>query len=75
MKIISACLQMCKFISIYYISIIPDRYRSVPIFVTEKVWNAPILKVILGVSDSYLSTQKPNENISGTIIGYNFEFK
>ena len=49
------------------------------IFVTERGWNAPILKVIRGVSEAYLIAiaplQKPNENTSGTIIVYDFEFK
>ena len=45
------------------------------IFVTERGWNALILKVIRGVSDSYRPLQKPNGNTSGTIIGYDFEFK
>ena len=49
------------------------------VFVTERCWNAPILKVIRGVSEAYLIAiaplQKPNENTSGTIIVYDFEFK
>ena len=63
-------------LNIYYVSIIPDRYRSVSvfisdrpsvsigteffgmIFITERGWNAPILKVIRGLSDSYISAQK-----------------
>ena len=45
------------------------------IFVTDRGWNAPILKVIRGVSDSYRPLRKANGNKSGTIIGYDFEFK
>ena len=41
----------------------------------KRGWNALILKVIRGVSDSYRPLQKPNGNTSGTIIGYDFEFK
>ena len=61
---------------LYYFSIMPDRYGSVPIFISdrpsvfigtiffgmifvmERGWNAPILKVIRGVSDSYRSAPK-----------------
>ena len=45
------------------------------IFITKWGWNAPILKVIRGVSDSYRSDPKPNGNTSGMIIGYDFEMK
>ena len=45
------------------------------IFVTERGWNAPILKVIRGVSIAIDPLRKANGNKSGTIIGYDFEFK
>ena len=65
-----------KFVDFYSVSIIPDRYHSVPmfisdrpsvsiemdffgmIFITERGWNAAILKMIRGVSDSNRSTPK-----------------
>ena len=61
---------------LYYVSIIPDRYGSVPFSISDRPsvsigtyffrhdfrngegWNAPILKVIRGVSDSYRSVPK-----------------
>ena len=64
-------VQHENFRNLYYVSIIPDCYRSVPIlmtdrpsvsigtdffsviFITDRGWNAPILSVIGGVSDSY----------------------
>ena len=45
------------------------------IFVTERSWKAPILKVIRGISDSYQSASKRNGNTSGRIIGYDFKLK
>ena len=45
------------------------------IFVTERGWNAPIVKVIRGVWIAIDPLRKANGNKSGTIIGYDFEFK
>ena len=45
------------------------------IFVTERGWNTPIRKVIRVVSDTIVPLQKPSENTSGTITGYDVEFK
>ena len=48
------------------------------IFVTERGWNAPILKVIRGVAIIRIAIdplRKANGNTTGTIIGYDFEFK
>ena len=43
--------------------------------ITKRGWNAPILKVIRGVSDSYRAAPKPDGNTSARIIGYDVEFK
>ena len=48
------------------------------IFVTERGWNAPILEVIRGVAINRIAIdplRKANGNTTGTIIGYDFEFK
>ena len=48
------------------------------IFATEGVWNAPILEVIRGVAINRIAIDplgKANGNTTGTIIGYDFEFK
>ena len=45
------------------------------IFIMEKGWNPPILKVIRTYQVATDLLQKPNGNKFGTIIGYDFEFK
>ena len=45
------------------------------IFVTERGWSAPILKMIRGVSIAIDPLQTPNGNTSEKIIEYDFEIK
>ena len=76
--------------NLYYVSIIPDRYGSVPIFISDR--NSVSIGTYffrhdfrdgegLERSDSESDRRlidplrKDNGNTSGTIIGYHFEFK
>ena len=76
--------------NLYYVSIIPDRYGSVPIFISDRnsvfigtyffrhdFRNGEGLERSDAESDRRLidPLRKANGNTSGTIIVYHFEFK
>ena len=74
-RVTIAPLQFLYRIGLLFLGLLLEKIFFGKIFVTVRSWNVPILKMIRRVSDSYDSLQKPNGNTSGTITGYDFDFK